>query len=147
MKCRRCGADLDDPAAGLPGHGHLEGCKFSKLSLLQADYRRLKARILRYTNAALHPYGRCTCSGEGTCEWCQRLCPECLGAGCPKCRQTGWQDSEHQERVLAALDRDNQMDEAAKVLKQLKRRVRSKSTGASIDLALAKMGRLHDGPA
>lgn len=25
----------------------------------------------------LHPLGRCTCGGEGRCEWCQRRCPDC----------------------------------------------------------------------
>ena len=26
---------------------------------------------------ALHPTGRCTCGGEGQCEWCSRPCPAC----------------------------------------------------------------------
>lgn len=25
----------------------------------------------------LHPLGRCTCGGEGRCEWCTRPCPTC----------------------------------------------------------------------
>jgi hypothetical protein len=29
---------------------------------------------------ALHPDGRCECSGEGTCVWCCSHCPTC---GCP----------------------------------------------------------------
>lgn len=33
---------------------------------------------------ALHPNGRCTCAGEGKCEWCKGLCPTCGGSGdCP----------------------------------------------------------------
>lgn len=39
----------------------------------------------------LHPTGRCTCAGEGTCDWCSRVC--CAGCGkegvdlCPKARE------------------------------------------------------------
>ncbi len=29
----------------------------------------------------LHPYGRCTCTGEGRCAYCQLACPVCMGDG------------------------------------------------------------------
>ena len=32
----------------------------------------------------LHPFGRCTCAGEGTCEWCRLPCKSC-GEGAWKC--------------------------------------------------------------
>lgn len=42
------------------------------------------------TDAVFHPTGRCTCAGEGACEWCQSHCLHC-GVGlledgtCPGC--------------------------------------------------------------
>lgn len=32
-------------------------------------------------NDPLHPTGRCTCTGESRCEWCQRICRRCHGDG------------------------------------------------------------------
>jgi len=42
-------------------------------------------------NAALHPTGRCTCAGEGTCEWCKSHCLHCgltlqPSGSCMNCR-------------------------------------------------------------
>jgi chromosome segregation ATPase len=31
----------------------------------------------RLEAASLHPDGKCTCGGEGTCEWCQKHCLQC----------------------------------------------------------------------
>lgn len=31
----------------------------------------------RMRESVLHPSGRCTCAGDGTCEWCQSHCVEC----------------------------------------------------------------------
>jgi hypothetical protein len=43
------------------------------------------------TDHALHPTGRCTCAGEGRCEWCRTICPVCGGGDvrCPSCDGTG----------------------------------------------------------
>jgi len=30
---------------------------------------------------ALHPTGACACAGDGTCDWCQTICPTCGGTG------------------------------------------------------------------
>jgi len=38
--------------------------------------RRYKERR-EVTEAVLHPDGRCTCAGEGTCSWCQTHCVHC----------------------------------------------------------------------
>jgi hypothetical protein len=36
------------------------------------------AEALLPADAVLHPNGRCTCAGEGTCEtWCRKPCPTC----------------------------------------------------------------------
>ena len=49
--------------AALPGLGPMAPTRFPRIrELLDAKDRRL--------DAALHPTGRCTCAGEGTCEWC-----------------------------------------------------------------------------
>lgn len=32
-------------------------------------------------DAVLHRNGRCTCFGEMSCEFCQQICPTCLGDG------------------------------------------------------------------
>lgn len=40
----------------------------------------------------LHPNGRCTCAGEGTCSLCNRVCQKCMGDainGCSECNGTG----------------------------------------------------------
>lgn len=47
----------------LPELGPMAPTRFPRIrELLDAKDRRL--------DAALHPTGRCTCAGEGTCEWC-----------------------------------------------------------------------------
>lgn len=42
----------------------------------------------------LHPTGRCTCGGEGRCEWCHRACEACQGdcyeTPCEVCGSTGY---------------------------------------------------------
>ncbi len=49
--------------AALPGLGPMAPVRVPRVrELLDAKERRL--------DAALHPTGRCTCAGEGTCEWC-----------------------------------------------------------------------------
>jgi hypothetical protein len=108
---------------------------------LRAELGRVRGQLFRFITAAMHPYGRCACGAEGTCEWCQRLCSECLGAGCPKCRQTGWGDREQQDRVIRAESTEAHIDEAAKLLRALLRRVRSSSTEATIHLVLKELGR------
>ncbi|MFP2897828.1 hypothetical protein [Corallococcus sp. 4LFB] len=35
-------------------------------------------------DAMLHPSGRCTCAGEGLCEWCRARCDVCGGPGVPE---------------------------------------------------------------
>jgi hypothetical protein len=41
-----------------------------------------------------HYTGRCSCGGEGSCEWCLQICPVCLGdcyeTPCGACDDTGW---------------------------------------------------------
>jgi hypothetical protein len=47
---------------------------------LRAALRDLEKRYeaqREITEAALHPTGRCTCAGEGTCEWCRTHCVHC----------------------------------------------------------------------
>ncbi|RPJ39921.1 MAG: hypothetical protein EHM35_00965 [Planctomycetaceae bacterium] len=55
----------------------------------------------------LHPTGRCTCGGEGNCQWCQRVCPVCLGdcmdTHCDACDSTGWAFLEPQAPDYEAL--------------------------------------------
>ncbi len=55
----------------------------------------------------LHPTGRCTCGGEGECEWCKGLCPACLGdcyeTQCPVCDSTGWRPDEPELPDYGAL--------------------------------------------
>jgi hypothetical protein len=41
---------------------------------------------------AMHPYGRCTCAGEGTCAWHRGICSSCEGEGCLACCQSGRKD-------------------------------------------------------
>jgi hypothetical protein len=42
----------------------------------------------------LHPTGRCTCGGEGRCEWCHRICEVCMGdcyeTSCGACGSAGY---------------------------------------------------------
>lgn len=45
----------------------------------------------------LHPVGRCTCCGEGSCKFCQLICQLCFGEGsspeeptCSGCKGNGW---------------------------------------------------------
>jgi hypothetical protein len=33
---------------------------------------RLDPQRMRELDEALHPAGKCTCAGEGRCEWCRR---------------------------------------------------------------------------
>jgi endonuclease III len=68
-----------------------------KLDLLTSDPETLEQvrsffeqKIWEEIDDPLHPFGRCTCAGEGKCEWCQRLCPECAGGGCDVCKFDGW---------------------------------------------------------
>jgi hypothetical protein len=58
-------------------------------SALKGLEKRYKDRQ-EMTDATLHPSGRCTCAGEGSCEWCKTHCIECGmerdGDGlCPHC--------------------------------------------------------------
>lgn len=56
------------------------------LSAMKGLRERVKAQQV---DATLHPTGRCTCAGEGECEWCQSHCLECGMAlrddECPNC--------------------------------------------------------------
>lgn len=63
---------------------------------------REKALQMIETDRVLHPYGRCTCAGEGTCEWHRGRCESCWGSGeirgcsipCPDCDGSGRKDAE-----------------------------------------------------
>ena len=68
------------------------------------------------TERSLHPYGKCTCHGEGHCEWHQGICETCLGEGlhpsgtnipCEDCDGSGrknaeadWKRAEEQRLAL-----------------------------------------------
>lgn len=43
---------------------------------LRNEVRRQR-EVIRGLCDELHPLGRCTCGGEGRCDWCQRACPAC----------------------------------------------------------------------
>ena len=45
-------------------------------SALKGLEKRYKDRQ-EMTDATLHPSGRCTCGGEGSCEWCKTHCVHC----------------------------------------------------------------------
>jgi len=56
--------------------------------------------------ATLHPTGRCTCAGEGTCEWCKTHCADC---GAPiredgTCPRSHMEPGEEVEADAAGLD-------------------------------------------
>lgn len=44
---------------------------------------------------------KCSCAGEGTCNWCQKICPECQGdcydISCIYCDSTGWREGKYPE--------------------------------------------------
>lgn len=62
------------------------GCSATEASALEMDrypydpFREAEERrVIEATDALLHPNGRCSCGGEGTCAtWCQK---PCLGCG------------------------------------------------------------------
>jgi len=58
---------VDDP--GRLQRKHLR----SALEQLESHYKRTEAS----RDMLLHPSGRCTCAGEGTCEWCKTHCVHC----------------------------------------------------------------------
>jgi len=80
------------------------------------DLTRRSEEARRIADQALHPTGRCTCAGEGTCEWCQTHCVHCgsalqdvreLGYGtCPHCDEPcglcGASRLEHEENKASA---------------------------------------------
>lgn len=74
----------------------VEGKNVEKKHLLTV-VRYLEQRSeARYetTEAALHPTGRCTCVGEGTCVWCREHCIECgmeldMDGDCENCTPDG----------------------------------------------------------
>ena len=56
----------------------------------------------------LHPTGRCTCHGEGTCEWCVLICPACGGDprpnGCASCNDSGWRHGHAPDPPLGVVE-------------------------------------------
>lgn len=90
--------------AALPGLGPMAPIHVPRVrELLDAKERRL--------DAALHPTGRCTCAGAGTCEWCvmdQRRekrearrpgrCTCTPDTSCSACYQRGYADAHPEER-------------------------------------------------
>lgn len=44
---------------------------------LTPEERQERRERMKATHAALHPYGHCTCGGEGLCAWCLLPCGAC----------------------------------------------------------------------
>jgi hypothetical protein len=72
-----------------------------------AAFEKLAAFTSPASFDELHPTGRCTCGGEGNCQWCQRVCPVCMGdcmdTLCDACDSTGWAFLEPQAPDYEAL--------------------------------------------
>ena len=112
--CERCHAEKGDPArleiaAILLRQREYTGRKAELTHRLaelveqvEADDRRAQAPDL------LHPYGRCSCGGEGRCDWCRLPCGACglprWGVGSCDCPEgpAPPDDGEHAEIEEAA---------------------------------------------
>jgi len=51
----------------------LDMAKCVEMALSEVEQRH----YVEVAHDALHPFGQCTCGGEGGCDWCKKPCPEC----------------------------------------------------------------------
>lgn len=111
--CAVCGATQADAAlVGRPEAGWV--CADSVPCIERSNHRAwVPARPWELSDDPLHPTGRCTCGGEGRCEWCQKICQTCGGDGvgeeawlaCGDCLGTGWRpDGDRRALELQLLD-------------------------------------------
>ncbi|MBZ4371498.1 hypothetical protein [Corallococcus sp. AS-1-6] len=56
----------------------------SSLAKLGHELTPMGRLMASEVDAMLHPSGRCTCAGEGQCEWCRARCDACGGPSVPE---------------------------------------------------------------